>query len=201
MRRSREIHVMPTGMRRSEVLVLAGLCTTALLRGCGHYEDRTSFGTGHGIGVTDPSPDKDGSWWLGIEHRTAFLHSGQWVQRWDANVSGDTITVRALVVDARMSNRWWYGPPESGAHIDSLQEGRYHVVYRDEDGHQWPLATVTARRQDVVSPQQWHWSSGGRHNIRMNPTTCGTLTHGQDRRRSHAGGHTDRYTDRRGGRE
>jgi hypothetical protein len=75
-----------------------------------------------------------------------------------------------LVVSAGRLNRWWYGHPESGAHIDSLSEGQYHVVYWDGDGHEWPIALVTARRQDVVPAQRWQWAYDERHNNGSQPT-------------------------------
>jgi hypothetical protein len=155
-------------MRSTELLLLITAVVSAL--GCGHYENRDFFARGRGIGITDPEPDKDGTWWLGIEHETARPQSGQLVQRWDASVSSNTIAVHAWVVAAGGFNRWWYGMPESGAHIETIHEGQYRVVYRDTDGQEWLLGSVEARRLEIVPPQRWQWSSVERHNHGVHPT-------------------------------
>jgi hypothetical protein len=118
----------------------------------------------HGIGITDPQPDKDGTWWMAIQHDTAMGHSGKYVQRWDAEVHEDRIAVRALVVLAGSTTRAWYGSPELGAHIARLAEGDYQVVYLNRDGTESLLGHVTARRSDHVPAPILQWSEGQRHN-------------------------------------
>jgi len=141
------------------------LALAIALSGCvGRHVDRSFFANGHGIGITDPIPAKDGGWWMGIEFDAAIGHSGKHVQRWDVEVRDNRIAVRALVVLAGSMTRRWYGPPESGAHIDELSEGEYQVVYRDDNGFESPLGHVTARRTDRLPAPTWQWSGNQRHN-------------------------------------
>lgn len=141
------------------LLVLASVISCALEVGCcGRHEGRAYFAKGHGIGITDPIPDNDGTWWMAVQHETLIQHSGQFVQRWDATVRDDTIELQALVVSSGPISRWWHGPPESGAHIHTLQQGDYTVVYLERDGSKVPLGRVTARRSDRLPKQKWRWS-------------------------------------------
>ena len=152
-------------MRTLITFGLAATAFAALACSPGRYEKREFFARGQRIGITDPIADKDGTWWMAIDHHTAILHSGQYVQRWDAEVAGHTIVLRALVVPTGALTEWWYGSPEYGAHIDVLDEGVYSVVYRDPSGTESSCGRVTARRLSRLPEAVWQWS-------RLDPVHC-----------------------------
>jgi len=105
---------------------------------------------------------------MGIDHQTAIAHSAQYVARWDAEVNGESISLRALVIPVSRINSWWYGRPLPGTSIPKLLEGQYAVVYRNGDGTVLQLGRVHVKRSDHVPEPTWQWSLQERHNRPLN---------------------------------
>jgi hypothetical protein len=104
------------------------ILTAIALAGCSDEKSRDFFAKG-GITIGAPSALGSGSYKIPIEFETKIVHSGQWIDTVDAEVTGTDILLTASFSSAkRKSNYPGY------VEVNGLSPRTYTLKYRDPDG-------------------------------------------------------------------
>lgn len=109
---------------------------------------RNFFAEFHGIGIADPAPDKDMSWTMPIEYKTASPLAENEFIWWEASVSKEQIKLKALLSSKNYLQKFIKIMPcnQYGAKIEyeQLPEGIYQVLLVNPDNTTVKLSTVKA---------------------------------------------------------
>jgi hypothetical protein len=119
------IHLIKT------TLILAAL----VLGGCSDEKSRDFFAKG-GITIGAPAALGSGSYTIPIEFETEIVHSGQWLNAVDADVSGSDILFTASFTSHRKSSYPGY------IEVSGLSPGTYTLKYRDPNGTVHAIGSV-----------------------------------------------------------
>jgi hypothetical protein len=106
-----------------KTLILAAI----VLAGCSDEKSRDFFAKG-GITIGAPASLGSGSYKIPIEFETEIVHSGQWLNAVDADVSGLDILFTASFTSNRKSSYPGY------IEVSGLSPGTYTLKYRDPNG-------------------------------------------------------------------
>jgi hypothetical protein len=98
------------------------------LASCSEEKSRDFFAIG-GITIGAPSALGSGSYKIPLEFETEIVHSGQWIDKVDAEVVGADILLTASFTSANHKGRY-----PGYSKIDGVSPGNYTLKYRDPDG-------------------------------------------------------------------
>jgi hypothetical protein len=106
-----------------------------LFAGCSDEKSRDFFAKG-GIAIGAPAALGSGSYTTPIEFETEIVHSGQWLNAVDADVSGSDILFTASFTSHRKSSYPGY------IEVSGLSPGTYTLKYRDPNGTVHAIGSV-----------------------------------------------------------
>jgi hypothetical protein len=98
------------------------------LASCSEEKPRVFFAKG-GITIGAPAALGSGSYKIPIEFETEIIHSGQWIDTVDADVSGADILLTASFTSSNGKS----GYP-GYVEVNGVSPGPYSIKYRDPDG-------------------------------------------------------------------
>jgi hypothetical protein len=98
------------------------------LASCSQKKSRDFFAKG-GITIGAPAALGSGSYKIPIEFETEIVHSGQWIDTVDADVSGADILLTASFTSSNGKS----GYP-GYIEVKGISPGTYSIKYRDPDG-------------------------------------------------------------------
>ena len=98
------------------------------LASCSQKKSRDFFAKG-GITIGAPAALGSGSYKIPIEFETEIVHSGQWIDTVDADVSGADILLTARFTSSNGKS----GYP-GYIEVKGISPGTYSIKYRDPDG-------------------------------------------------------------------
>jgi hypothetical protein len=107
-----------------KTLILAAI----VLAGCSDEKSRDFFAKG-GITIGAPAALGSGSYTIPIEFETEIVHSGQWLNAVDADVSGSDILFTASFTSAHRKSSY-----PGYIEVSGLSPGTYTLKYRDPNG-------------------------------------------------------------------
>lgn len=105
-------------------LILAAIALT----GCSEEKSHDFFAKG-GITIGAPSSLKTGSYKIPLEFKTAIIHSGQWINAVDAELTGSDIQLTASFTSANSKSNY-----PGFIEVNGVSPGTYTLKYRDPDG-------------------------------------------------------------------
>jgi hypothetical protein len=103
---------------------------------CSEEKSRDFFAKG-GVTIGAPAALGSGSYKIPIEFETEIVHSGQWIDAVDADVSGVDILLTASFTSSNGKS----GYP-GYIEVHGVSPGTYTIKYRDPDGTIHPLGSA-----------------------------------------------------------